>query len=464
MIRLILLSLIVFAMGGCGAEEPAADLRDANVLLIVIDTLGAEHVGAYAPGLDTTPRLDALAAGGVVFERAFAAAPWTQPSMAALLTGQYPSDTGVTGLGSPLPPEAHTLAEAMHAEGRTGYGVVSHLLLGKRFGWAQGMTELDESAVGGHSSISSPQVTDRALAMLSRHVDLRGDQPFFMLAHYFDPHFDYLHHPEFDRTSGYEGRLRPGTGIGELRSVRHDLDAADVAYLVGLYREEVAFTDHHVGRLLDGLSGLGLTDDTLVIVTADHGEEFMRHGWLGHTLTLHDELVHVPMIWSLPGRLAPGRVATPVSLVDVMPTLAAGLGLELESETAGVSLLPLLTDAGGGTLEGRDLFAEVSFVASEHWPSGDDRRHMAFKTALMAGDTKLVHDVRGATWRAWDRGTDPLEMDDRYRDDDPALLTLRQRLTAWEQGRHAAWGLQATPVSELDDKTRERLKSLGYVH
>jgi arylsulfatase A-like enzyme len=464
MTRPLILALTMLALGGCAAPDDALDLRDANVLLIVIDTLGAEHVGAYAPGLDTTPRLDALADGGVVFERAFAAAPWTQPSMAALLTGLYPSDTGVTGLGAPLPDEAHTLAEAMHAAGRTGYGVVSHLLMGSRFGWAQGLAALDESAVGDHASVSSPRVTDRALALLRGHRDTRGDEPFFMLAHYFDPHFDYLHHPDFDRTSGYRGRLRPGMGIGELRAMRHDLDAADIAYLVGLYHEEIAFTDHHVGRLLDGLAALGLADDTLVIVTADHGEEFMRHGWIGHTLTLHDELIHVPMIWSLPGRLPAGRVAAPVSLVDVVPTLAAGLDLDLEAAPAGVSLLPLLADPAGGSPGGRDLFAEVSFVASENWPSGGDRRHTAFKTAIMAGDAKLVHDVTSGTWQAWDRGNDPFEMNDRYREDDPALLALRRRLGAWEAGRHAAWGLLATPVSDLDDKTKERLKSLGYVH
>jgi choline-sulfatase len=440
-----------------GSREVPA-LEDLNVLLIVIDTLGAEHVGCLSPGLRHTPSIDALAAEGVLFRRAYSPAPWTQPAVASLLTGLLPSRHGVHRLLDVLPPERETLAELLAARGFHTAGVISHFLIGASYGYDQGFAEYDASPVGGPRAITSAKVTAQAIAALDR---LR-DQRFFLFVHYFDPHGLYNHHPEFDLTRGYRGRLHPAMEIETLREMRHQLAPEDVAYLVGLHREEIAYTDHHVGRLLAHLDELGLAGGTLVVLAADHGEEFMRHGWIGHTVTLYDELLHVPLIVRLPGVLVPREVAAPVSLLDVVPTLLATSrtpAAELSSD--GEPLWGLLTGGEDGDPD-RELVAEVSFVAPSSWPGADTRRS-AFKTAWMTGSWKLIHDLESGRWLLFDRAADPEELRDLSRRTPPALAPMRERLSAWEEHRAAGWRPAADDMRDTDPETVRRLRSLGYV-
>ena len=126
-------------------------------------------------------------------------------------------------------------------------------------------------------------------------LDRAGKRPFFLYVHYFDPHWYYNHHPQFDETSGYTGPLKSGEDIGEIRRLSASFSDADIAYLEGLYREEIAFTDDQIGKLLAHMQELGLADNTLVVLAADHGEEFRNRGWIGHTANLYDNLLHVPL-------------------------------------------------------------------------------------------------------------------------------------------------------------------------
>lgn len=429
------LALLLSLTPGCGrrsspprAEEGLPRLEDVNVVLIIVDTLAAEDVGCLAPGEDPgcTPRLDALAAGGVLFRRAQAAAPWTEPSIASLLTGLMPADHGVTGILGVLAPEHVTLAEALKARGFATGGVVSNLMLGAKYGFDQGFDDYDQSPVADAHAVTSQDVTDRALEFLDRSAGER----FFLLAHYFDPHGPWVHHPEFDRTSWYRGDLTPETPIRELRDRLPDLTGDDLRYLVGLYREEIAYTDAQVGRLLDGLASRGLNGSTLVVMAADHGEEFGRHDWIGHTVHLYDDLLHVPLIFSLPGRLAPHAVDAPVSLLDVMPTLLA-LSAAPPDPLAGpgVSLVPALL--GGPAPPDRELRAEVSFTALKDWPS---HVRAAYKSSLLVGNDKVIHDLASDVWERYDLAADPLEAHDLA----PTAgvpENVKRGMTAWEAGR-----------------------------
>jgi arylsulfatase A-like enzyme len=528
---LVLLALAAAACGGPGAPERDAGgsqaLRSAdgrsNLLLVVFDTLGAEHVGHLGLGVpgaadsvappvpSPTPHLDALATRGVAFRRAYSPAPWTQPAVASLLTARMPSEHGLVRLFGRLGTEPPTLGERFRDAGWATAGVISHSLLEARFGLDRGFGAWDESPVGGHAAVTSDRVTEAALRWLDEDRPLDGSEgrPFLLLVHYFDPHFVYNHHPDHDRTAGYEGALRSGMGIWRLRDLRPSLTAADVGYLTGLYREEIAHTDAALGRLLAGLAERDLLTDTWVVATADHGEEFMRHGWIGHTRTLYDELLRVPLVIAPPvtrleggdgggsggreraaggGGVAGGAVIDePVSLLDLAPPLVELLGAgewpasaeASEPRFRPLSLAALVSAPTGASspstaasevrrrLAERDLFAEVSFVQPEEErptssaaPARAARAEKdAFQTAIVAGPLKLIHDLAAGDWHLYDLAADPEELNDLAGTGHPAERGLRRRLLEWERSRTAA----AADLLVPSDEERERLRALGYL-
>ncbi len=453
--------LAILFMAGCGGESPemSFDLEDVNVLLIVVDTMGAHHVGAWNEGLDTSPNMDALAAGGIKFNRAYAPSPWTQPSVASLMTGLTPSRHGVLHLLDTLPAGSLTIARALADRGFKTSGHISHFLINAKQGYAQGFNRYNENAVGGHTTVSSQVITRDAIQEMRRLKDER----FFMFVHYFDPHSEYMHHEEFDRTSGYQGNVRQlSRNILELRAHRQEMDSQDVDYLRGLYHEEIAFTDKNIGKLLESLKTLGLEENTLVILTADHGEEFMEHDWIGHTRFLYDTLVHVPMVFSLPGHLEPGVVDEPVSLNDVMPTLM-DLSRNPPGDVSwdGRSLKELLM--GGQGEWDRPLFMEVSFLAPADEQGTPTAEKEAFLAAVSLGDWKLIHDLDGNHWTLFDRKVDPLEMKDLFNPDHEQVQLLQPVLLDWEKDKVETWGRTFADLPKMTEEQRKRLKSLGYV-
>jgi arylsulfatase A-like enzyme len=445
---------------GCGSEpkEDRFALEDVNVLMIVIDTLGTGHLGTWTPGLDTSPNIDALAASGIRFTRASSTAPWTQPAVASLMTGLTPSHHGVLHLFDKLPEDHLTLAEALAARGFKTAGVVSHFLINRDQGYGQGFEVYTDASVKGHQ-VSSPKVTRTAISELRRLQDER----FFLFVHYFDPHSEYLHHPEYDRTSWYQGSARQwGRDILTLREKRQGMKSRDIEFLRDLYREEITFTDYHIGLLMAQLKNLGLDDNTLVILTADHGEEFMEHGWIGHTRFLYDTLLHVPLVFRLPGKLEPGTVTEPVSLNDLMPTL---LGLSQKpSEPAdgdGRSLWPFLTGAEGKV--DHPLFSEVSFLAPPKERGTIIAEKEAFMAAVTDGDWKLIHDLDRERWSLFDRSTDPGEIKDLFNGNHPRVRKLQPLLLEWEKGKVDKWGRNFEGIKQMSEEDRNRLRSLGYV-
>ena len=458
---ILCLALAIFLLSGCGSdqEEPSFALEDVNVLMIVVDTMGAGHVGAWSKGLDTSPNMDALAAGGVKFTRAFSPAPWTQPAVASLITGLTPSRHRVLHILDTLPPDSFTLARALSERGYKTSGVVSHFLINNKQGYAQGFDNYNENAVGGHTEVTSQIATRNAIMEMRRLKDER----FFLFVHYFDPHSEYMHHEQFDRTSAYQGQVRKmSRNILDLRSNRHLMDSEDVDFLVGLYREEIEYTDLYVGKLLAELENLGLKENTLVILTADHGEEFMEHDWIGHTSFLYDTLLHVPMVFSLPGRLNPRVVDEPVSLNDVMPTLM-DLSLNPPQDVSwdGRSLKGLLHGAKGKW--DRPLFSEVSFLAPVEDQGTTKAEKEAFLSAASLGDWKLIHDLDKNLWTLFDRGADPLEMRDLFSPDHEQVQLLQPLLLEWEEGKVETWGREFEDLQQMSEEDRKRLRSFGYV-
>ena len=424
---LVALLAVALLLPGCGTPAEAPP----NVLLVVVDTLGASHLGSYGAEVDGgdepyTPHTDRLAESGVRFERAYSAAPWTQPSVASLFTSQMPSRHGLTSLRGTLDDEADTLAERFEAAGYSTHAIVSHFLLGEEYGFRQGFGALDATSVTGHAGSSSRAVTDRALEWLDAHPG----GPFFLFVHYFDPHFLYQDRRGFDYTGGYAGPLDAEMSIRELREKRDEMSAEDVAYLVALYREEIAVTDREIGRLLERVEAGG--SETVVVLTSDHGEEFMEHGWIGHTRALWDEHIHVPLLVSFPGVVAPRVVVTPVSLLDLAPTLAELAGIEPGADWRGLSLAPLLLGREQ-TLPARSLFAEVDYA-----PPGKSAKaaeKSADQTALISGGFKLIHDRKHGRFSLYDWRRDPDEQHDLWGADPERDERLRQEILEWERSR-----------------------------
>jgi arylsulfatase A-like enzyme len=428
-----------------------------SILLVVWDTVAAAHVGCLAEDGGPTPTLDALAAEGVLFRAAYTTAPWTQPAVASILTGRYPSHHGVLRLLDTLAADNVTLAERLSAAGYSTGGVVAHELIASRLGYAQGFASWDESSVMGHDGISSERVTELAAAWLEQ----RGNEPFFLLAHYFDPHMLYQDHAEVDLTTPYDGPLRPGMDVWEMRNARSSMTDADIAFLRHLHREEVAHTDRSLHRLLAALAASSHADDTIVVVVADHGEEIMERGWIGHTRSLYDELIRVPLVIRLPHGPRGMVVDTPVSVIDLVPTLAELTGTEIPAGAVdGRSLALALAGGGDDQLDGRHLFAEVSYTLGP----ADTEHHLekvAFMTALVDGPKKLIHDLIEDSWELHHRDLDPTEWLDRTAADADADH-LRQLLAAWEASRTVG----ATAVSRVLPQPDEiaRLRALGYLH
>lgn len=451
-------------LAGCGAKPDRLQDPAYNIVLIVVDTLGAQNVAAYNPALNHTPHIDAFASNNARFSRAYATAPWTQPSVASIITSLSPSGHGVHNIRDVLDPAQQTLAEELQDRGYATHGVISHHLIGSQLGYAQGFDHYDESAVGGHTGLSSEKITDASIVSIDQALNHGGDpsarKPFFLFAHYFDPHYYYHPHAAYDRSSTYTGPLQDVDDVWTVREMRPQLAPDDIQFLRDRHLEEIAFVDHHVGRLLRHLSGSGLDESTIVVVVSDHGEEFMGHGWFGHTRTLYDELIHVPLVMRIPGKTSPSVVDAPVSTLDIMPTLLAALPQSRRREGAqdGLSLLPYLS--GEATWpEVRSVFSEVSFLP----PSTRQQEKMAFKTSMVRGDLKLIHDRKAKAWELYRLSSDPEEQTDIAALEPLVTERMVRELTVWEEARDLPTEFTLAPPEGISEAELERLRGLGYI-
>ncbi|GJM45351.1 MAG: hypothetical protein DHS20C21_21930 [Gemmatimonadota bacterium] len=261
------------------------------------------------------------------------------------------------------------------------------------------------------------------------------------------------------RLGAYEGPLRPGMDIGEIRRLAPRLGPADVRFLRELYDGEVRFLDRAVGRLLDELERRGLADDTVVVLTGDHGEEFFEHGWIGHTRSLHREVVSVPLILAGPGVPAESR-PDGAWLLDVAPTLLSLVGLE-PGDGPGRDLL-------GPDRTVRTDFAEVSYdpwtpenleLAAEagRTPSPEDR---VLARSVRKGRWKGIRNVATETWQLFDLARDPGEKNDVAARNPDALRALAEAMDEW---RSALVAPESTSAAAPSDAQLERLRALGYL-
>jgi arylsulfatase A-like enzyme len=305
------------------------------VLVVSIDTLRADHLSAYGYPRATSPHIDALAHRGLLFEDAETVQSATWPALTSLHTSLYPSAHGVVENGQPMPEGLTTLAELLRARGFSTSAFITNMTRGRHPGFSRlflsregGQVAADRAAVG------------QAVAQLERERDRR----FFMWVHLLSPHADYA--PPAPHSDAF---VRPGSSslrgqLEELAALRRQgtfLSAADIAHVVDLYDGEVAFVDELVGQLLAALRKTGLEKSTMVVLTADHGEDLHEHNrYFFHSPSVYRSSMHIPLIIVLPGAPSGQRTVHPASLVDVAPTILGVLGLPIPSLLQGKNLLP----------------------------------------------------------------------------------------------------------------------------
>jgi len=421
-----------------------------NVLLISLDTLRADHLGCYGYGVDTSPNLDAYAAHrAALFETSVAAAPSTEPSHAAIFTSLLPSHNGAFfSRRAPLPERFTTMAELLQRAGYRTMSVNDGGQMDAALGFAQGFDEY--ITLPGRAQLAKFRKTaEVAVRWLDARVD--RDQPWFMFLHTYEPHHPYNPGAEFYEAIGhrYSGPLPAIIDkplLAEINSGKLALTDADRRHVVAAYDGDIRSTDAAFGDLIAALDARELLEDTVVIVTSDHGEEFGEHGRMGwHSHALWDEQLLVPLIIGLPdGGFAGRRIRSQVRGIDLLPTVLELVGAAPLAAAEGRSLLPLLR--GEPELERRAVIQQ-------------DVPDDAIPTALRSEGKKLY--LRGAEPPLlYDLVADPGEKKDLCQGDEEKVAGLRAKLDALLAARPDA--SREAPAA-LDAAVLEKLKSLGYV-
>lgn len=443
-----------------------------RVVLLSIDTLRRDAIG-YGDEGSVTPALDRLAADSVVFDQAFATAPWTLPSIVSILTGVPTAAHGVSAKNGLLTAAIPTLAQRFQAAGYDTGAIGGNPALAGNWRLAQGF---DEFEFKGHrypntfaldfldwalpeglpDRFDTDDLATAASSWLSRHAGT----DFFAWIHFFDPHDPYRPPAEFVPPDAR------GTGIGDRFEVRRSqfadgqfpYSAAEVARIRELYQAEVAYVDSRVGMLLDQLRRDGLYDETLIVVTSDHGEEFGEHNGLEHGHSLFDELLAVPLIVKLPRSFEaePGRVDEPVSLDRIAATLleVCRVAVEAESPMAPSVRAELgLTAGPGGAMNMAPLFASSLLHEGRH------------RLSVRSEGWKLIANERGIPYELYRTAVDPTEQVDRGVDSPDQVDGLRLELEEHMQNSVARRERYYPALSESDGDDEfldAQLKALGY--
>lgn len=417
-----------------------------NILLVTFDTTRMDHLSCYGYRRETSPRIDALAAEGVLFERCIATSSWTLPAHASLLTGRYPTSHGaiydpkgdsvLTGVlpgewsnyrVSALSEKIQTLATVLKKNGYVTGGVVGGPWMKKPFGLGQGFDYYDDDEIIEVRGRLAEQVNARALAW----IDKVAERPFLLFLNYFDPHDPYMAPGDY--------RFR----FVDMSTLIHGAKATP-EQLVAFYDAEIYYADHCLGLVIDRIRDLGLYDDTWIIITADHGELFGEHDMRGHGSTLYEPELRIPLVMKYPKRWAQqGRVAEPIQLTDIMPIILDTLGFDGP---------PNMQGAPSGPLR-QKLFAEVytlSFISK-----------LGHHRAYYEGDLKYIWNSRGRHM-LFDLRSDPHEENNLYATHVERALELRESMDALVKALPRPG--ESTIVTKIDQETMQVLKTLGYVN
>jgi arylsulfatase A-like enzyme len=446
----MLLALAALWCAGCGSHETQAP-RPRNLILISLDTLRADHLGCYGYPEETSPHIDELARQGVLFEQASAPSPWTLPSHASMLTGLYPRSHGVNGWQRAIPKELYTLPEILGEHGFATGGVVNAgVILTSKRGFDLGF----ESYEVLRPATSVPAGAARSVIVRAMEwLRANKGEPFFLFVHFYDLHADYKSLPDYGELfpSDYEGPA-DGTQKQLTRYATGHIEGwgeEEARHLARLYDAGVRQLDDRLGRLFEYLKSEGVWEETLIVLTSDHGEEFLDHGSVDHGRTLYEEQLHVPLVLVGPGVPRGLRVAGNVSLIDIVPSALSMLGLPVPEDLEGVDLSRAWREAGAWPVE-RPMFAEA-----DRWTAMQEGD---YKRSVRREHLKLHYLHSSGAKLLFDLSRDPDELEDIAAEHPEVVEALWRELQEFMQGG----GLSGEEL-ELSSEELEELQKLGYV-
>ena len=431
-----------------------------NVIVLLIDTLRADKLKPYNSSTRVkTPGLDALVRAASVMTNARTQENWTKPSVATLLSSLLPWEHGATTDEAVVPNSVELMPEILRERGFYTGAFITNGYVSDKFGFKQGWHTYRNYIREGR-----PNRAQHVAADVLEWLDNRPqDQPFFLYVHTIDPHVPYKppeHFLNMYDSAPYAGVVdfkRDGTLLENIKIGRTKLNARDKERLVALYDAEISYHDAHFAAMIEGLERRGLSDNTMIVITADHGEEFWDHGSVGHGHSVYDELLHVPLVVKVPGiTQQTTSVTDAVGLVDVLPTVLEVLGQPVPDHLAGHSFLPQLL--GHGSTAPRT--AVSGFMSG--WRT------------LAVGNYKLVQRTAAHTM-LYDVGTDPGEQTNLADARPIALRYLRGQLGLVLDGQTTATTSTAVAAAprprpthkaertEIDSETEAQLRALGYV-
>lgn len=442
------LPALIAALACNATLEPAVEGPAArNVIIVLVDTLRADHMSTYGYKRNTTPFIDGFADGAVVFEHARSQAACTFPSVNSLLTSRQPHvflGQGKQQFGIPL--EYPSLAEILDDRGYYTVAVSQSPVVRRKpskhnpnGGFGRGFDRFVEGCVWRHGACFNRKIF--------REFELI-EEPFFLYLHYMEPHAPYSHPPQYPLkfTGEYEGFdfIREGNPkvIGKMlydNGPKYDITDRDIQHLVDLYDDEIRYFDNIFRDLMQQLEDHGLLEETMIVFASDHGEEFLEHGHITHCRGVWDTVTHVPLIIKVP-EVEGRRIDAAVENLDIVPTILDYLAISGEEfGFEGKSLRPLI--------EGREQPTLYAFAEQTEYRSSDDGRfHLIFNA-----DKNL--------FTLFDVGTDPLEQHNLYDPSHPELEPLRTALDGW-------FGSQGRPLRDsvaADRAKEEELRALGYL-
>jgi arylsulfatase len=444
----LLTALLFIGPIGCSSadsESLSGRYPNHNVILISVDTLRADHLGAYGYSRPTSPTLDGIAAESVVFDRAYAPAAATWPSLVSMLTSLSPHASNVRVNGELLADDVPTLATLLRARGYTTAAFLANA--------CEAFTRDFDT----RECLPDAKVTAQALSWL----DAAAKEPFFLWLHYLAPHEEYRPPARFDRFTSkrYQGPIDGSRQpIDRATLGETTLTRADHEQIVGLYDGEILFTDTLIAAVWSRLAELGLLSRSLAVVTADHGEELGdHHGYYYHICSVYEPALRIPLMVRLPdGASAGRRVTALVQNADIAPTLLELLGQDPPESFEGASRRALLEGGDGLSSEAPSEFyrpgmAPVLSLRSDRW-----------RYVYNPGDTTPECMPRGryfqvGTEELYDQQRDPLDQHDVLAQHPDVAAELRDRATrAYHADRRA-------PAIHANPETMENLRALGYI-
>ncbi|MEM7582936.1 MAG: sulfatase [Acidobacteriota bacterium] len=478
-LEIVLLVATVAALA-CSNEPPGLSWKGDHVIVIVVDSLRADHLGCYGYSRDTSPNIDRLAAEGITFDRALSNSSFTRESIATLLTGQLPSVSGSIGWGARPATGIPILGELFSNAGyATAFLSTTGVLRAPAF--SRGFEHVEHFTERWDVSGMSHDLSRRALEITSQ----TSDRPLLLYLHYLDPHGPYQPPEELHRRFTPEPFQEPLDLYRQVRPKCSQLVASGFGPgeerfedLVVRYDAEIADVDRAIADLLAGLDELGTLDDTLIVFTSDHGEEFLEHDFVEHAWTLYRESVHVPLIFWSREFPAPMRIEERVALVDVLPTLLGLLEIPFQpAELSGEAVLA--ADQGAIRVQPprKPYFGELlinhrnrvravihqdwKYVAAERWLTIEERSQVRQRQKKRGS---------GELWRPvvheelFHLPTDPQELQNLAGSKPEELARMRSLLSSY---RNYTGQISHEPIteelSEISEAEREALRALGYL-